>query len=371
MPSVEVRSVRQEQTGTRSFASPIGLAKYPEQLGTAPWEKWILFEVRSGRHIARDGFVAESDINIDRTVASVALYLPASALKSQTSIEYTDISMGAAAGQALENMYQQGKTIIPNTGSGGGVLDKLLSGITTATTGALGAAAGFVQQTGFDNLVKGLGAGADAGTAETLLGGAVNPRTDSIFKSVGYRTHDFDFSLIPRTVTEANSIDKILNILHFYSLPSYGAGAVDSVKGVAGNFFIGYPYEFVITMFTQTTDGSQHINTIERSVLTNISVDHAGGDRVAFVNERNGKEYFPAATRLAITFKETRLLGRDSDKQGKNVIYRGKSNVKPDYLEDPNASNTLGNSVVGVAGVAAAAAAFVSSAAAKAAAATK
>jgi hypothetical protein len=344
MPSVEVNSVRKDQTGTRSFASPIGLAKYPEQLGTAPWEKWILFEVRSGRHIARDGFVAESDINIDRTVASVALYLPASALKSQTSIEYTDISMGATAGQALENMFQQGNTSIPNTGSGGGILDKLKSG----GSGALGAAAGFVQQTGFDALSKAAGAiGADVGTAETLLGGAVNPRTDSIFKSVGYRTHDFDFSLIPRTVTEANSIDKILNILHFYSLPSYGAGAVDSIKGVAGNFFIGYPYEFVITMFTQTTDGSHHINTIERSVLTNISVDHAGGDRVAFVNERNGTEYFPAATRLAITFKETRLLGRDSDKQGKNVIYRGQSNVQPDYLEDPNAGTSLGNSVVG------------------------
>ena len=356
MPNVEVRSVRQEQNGTRSFASPIGLAKYPEQLGTAPWEKWILFEVRSGRHIARDGFVAESDINIDRTVASVALYLPASAMKSQTSIEYTDISMGATAGQALENMFQKGNTSIPNTGSGGGILDKLKS----AGSGALGAAAGFGQQTGFDVLSKAAGEiGADAGTVETLLGGAANPRTDSIFKSVGYRTHDFDFSLIPRTVTEAKSIDKILNILHFYSLPSYGAGAADSVLGVAGNFFIGYPYEFVITMFTQTTEGTHHINTIERSVLTNISVDHAGGDRVAFVNERNGKEYFPAATRLTITFKETRLLGRDSDKQGKNVIYRGQSNVQPDYIEDPNASNTLGNSVVGGVGAVALVTSFV------------
>ena len=373
MPNVEVRSVRQEQNGTRSFASPIGLAKYPEQLGTAPWEKWILFEVRSGRHIARDGFVTESDINIDRTVASVALYLPASAMKSQTSIEYTDISMGAAAGQAIENMFQNGATRTPTTGSGGGVLDKLLTNLTTGVSGALGAGAGFGQQKGFDALSKFAGStGADAGTVETLLGGAVNPRTDSIFKSVGYRTHDFDFSLIPRTVTEAKSIDKILNILHFYSLPSYGAGAVDSIKGVAGNFFIGYPYEFVITMFTQTTEGTHHINTIERSVLTNISVDHAGGDRVAFVNERNGKEYFPAATRLTITFKETRLLGRDSDKQGKNVIYRGQSNVQPPYLDDPKAGNTLGNSVVGAVGVAASIRDFAAAtAAAIAAAATK
>jgi hypothetical protein len=71
---------------------------------------------------------------------------------------------------------------------------------------------------------------------------------------------------------------------------------------------IGYPYEFVITMFNET-----HINKIERSVLTGLTVDHAGGDRIAFATG-----YYPAATTLSLSFKEVRLLGRDSD-----VIFRG------------------------------------------------
>ena len=339
MPSVKVQPIEREG-GSLGLIS----ARYPAELGTAPWEKWILFEVRSGRHIARDGFVGESVATPDRTVASVALYLPTDALKSSMAIGYKDISMGAAAGQAIEGMFQKSQGATAATvGAGGGILDKLKS----AGSGVAGVGVGFAQQKGYDLLSAGASAiGADSDTIEALVGGAVNPRTDSVFDAVSYRTHDFDFSLIPRSKTEADSIDVILNILHFYSLPSYGTG------GVVGNFFIGYPYEFVITLFTQVTGGGHHINTIERSVLTNLDVDHAGGDRVAFVDDRGQKEYYPAATRMSLSFKETRLLGRDVDREGKGVIYRG-THGKGAGFEDLKAGNAAGNTIVGVAGGAA------------------
>lgn len=333
MPNVKI-----DPLSGGGFGNTGAFAKYPAELGTAPWEKWILFEVRSGRHIARDGFVKESSTIIDRTVASVALYLPASALKSSMSIGYKDISMGAVAGQAIEGMFQKGKIDEPNVGTGGGILEKFKA----AGSAAAGAGAGFFQQAGYDVLSDVASAvGAAPEVIDALAGGAVNPRTDSVFEAVSYRTHDFDFSLIPRSKSEADSIDAILNILHFYSLPSYGAAG-------AGNFFIGYPYEFVITMFTQVTGGSHHINTIERSVLTNLGVDHAGGDRVAFVDDRGGVEYFPAATKLTLSFKETRLLGRDvNPNTAKGVIYRGTSSNLPEYLKDDKAGNSVGNAIVG------------------------
>ena len=339
MPNVKI-----EPLSGGGFGNTGAFAKYPEQLGTAPWEKWILFEVKAGRHIARDGFVGESTTNPDRTVASVALYLPANALKSQMTVNYDDISMGAAAGQAIEGMFQKGLMSEPNVGTGGGILEKLKS----AGAAGAGLAAGATQQRGYDMLsdvAEKIGAAPE--TIGALVGGAVNPRTDSVFESVSYRTHDFDFSLIPRTSMEAWSIDKILNILHFYSLPSYGAAGA---LGVAGNFFIGYPYEFVITLFTQVTGGSHHINTIERSVLTNLSVDHAGGDRVAFVDDRGGVEYFPAATKLTLTFKETRLLGRDVNDKGMGVIFRGTHGRRQEGLEDAKVGNSLGNTLVTGAG---------------------
>jgi hypothetical protein len=256
------------------------------------------------------------------------------------AIGYRDISMGATAGQAIETAFQkgQGVTTAATVGVGGGILDKLKSvaEVAGATSG------GFFSQAGYDFLST-LAGVIDAApeTIGALAGGSVNPRTDSVFDAVSYRTHDFDFMLIPRSKIEAESIDKILNILHFYSLPSYGAGT-------AGNFFIGYPYEFVITLFTQVTGGGHHINTIERSVLTNLSVDHAGGDRVAFVDDRGGKEYYPAASRMSLSFKETRLLGRDvNPNTEKGVIFRGKNGAMPEYLNDPNANNvSAGNEIV-------------------------
>jgi hypothetical protein len=152
------------------------------------------------------------------------------------------------------------------------------------------------------------------------LGKTVNPRTDIFFKNVDYRTHRFDFKLIPRTLQEAQSIDNILNIFHYYSLPSYGGGS--------GNFFIGYPYEFVITLFTQL-QGTHHLNTIGRSVLTSLEVNHAAGNQVAFVDDQNVQQYYPAVTSMELSFKETRLLGRDVDADGKNVIFRGSKNDMP------------------------------------------
>jgi hypothetical protein len=77
-------------------------------------------------------------------------------------------------------------------------------------------------------------------------------------------------------------------------------------------------------MFDET-----HINKIERSVLTGIVVDHAGGDRVAFASSKDppNTEYYPAATTLSLSFKEVRLLGRDSE-----VIIRGE---EEGIYEDP------------------------------------
>jgi len=281
---------------------PSGAIKYPSDLTTPPHEKWILLEAKAGRHIARDGFVAGEPAGEgnqpDRTLAAVALYLPNEALKSSMTVDYKDIDLGMAAGKAIEDATQrQGTLRAPTQTSGAGF------NIDTLKASLGGLAEGIVTQKLLD-ITEGIADMAiddPRGTLEIVSGGAVNPRKDTAFDSMQYRTHEFNFKLIPRDKEEADNIDAILNILHYYSLPSYGDGTL-------GNFMIGYPYEFVITMFDET-----HINKIERSVLTGMMVDHAGGDRVAFATG-----YYPAATTLVLSFKEVRLLGRDSE-----VIFRG------------------------------------------------
>lgn len=331
------------------LVTPVGdkVYRYPETLCTPPYEKWMLFEVRTARHIGRTGLSLEG-ANSDRTLAACALYLPENALQSTQRIEWVTESYGAAAGAAIEAAFQRGSApSTPTTQTGGGSIQNLLSSISnisSASSAVAGGVASGAAAFGVSQLTRTIDAankaiGIDAsGSApiEGVLGKTVNPRTDIFFKNVDYRTHNFNFTLIPRTFKEAQEIDNILNLFHFYSLPSYGSG----VGTGEGNFFIGYPYEFVITIFTQV-QGSQahHLNTIGRSVLTSIEVNHAGGNQVAFVDSVTSKgtleQYFPAVTTLNLAFKETRLLGRDSDVDKKNVIWRGTQGMKPSAFEDP------------------------------------
>jgi hypothetical protein len=252
----------------------------------------------------------------------VALYLPTDALKSSMTVGYKDIDLGMAAGKAIEAATtRQGSLREPTSGGGGGLsIDNLKSLAAGGTHGAAGAATKFalgaIESIGSKILIDD-----PRGTIEVIAGKTVNPRTDTAFDAMQYRTHEFTFNLIPRDKPEADNIDKILNILHYYSLPSYGDNT--SMR----NFMIGYPYEFVITMFNET-----HINKIERSVLTGLQVDHAGGDRIAFATD-----YYPAATTLSLSFKEVRLLGRDSE-----VIFRGGGVGRnaPGIGDDPRLGNT-------------------------------
>jgi hypothetical protein len=309
---------------TRYYQSVNDLnVRYPAQLGTPPFEKWILFEVRSGRHVARDGFAAESATNVDRTLASVALYLPSDALKSSLTVEWsTSENYGAAAGTAIEAAFQKGNAPNVTTLSGAGDVLKNVAG----SAGSVGKniASSIAMSKAAELVGKGNELAKSEGSAEAaisgVLGKTVNPRTDVLFKNVDYRSHSFSFKLIPRSFDEALAIDTLLNIFQYYSLPDYGKGSL--------NFFIGYPYEFMITLFTQQNGSTHHLNTINRSVLTSLSVDHAGGNRVSFVDRYGGQQFFPTVTSLEMEFKETRLLGRDDD----SAVWRNSNNKVPNAL---------------------------------------
>jgi hypothetical protein len=313
------------QTEQTRYYQPIDdlNTRYPAQLGTPPFEKWMLFEVRSGRHVARDGFAAEDATNVDRTLASVALYLPMDAMKSTTTVEWsTSENYGAAAGAAIEAAFQKGSSPNVTTMSGAGkALGNVLANAPAVVKSAAGAMATQATAKGINAFNEAVGS---EGSAEAIMSGAlgktVNPRTDVLFKNVDYRTHTFSFKLIPRSYDEAIAIDTLLNIFQYFSLPDYGQGSL--------NFFIGYPYEFMITLFTQQNGSTHHLNTINRSVLTSMAVDHAGGGRVAFVDGYGGQQFFPAATSLELEFKETRLLGRDDD----SAVWRATNNKVPSAL---------------------------------------
>ena len=291
--------------------------RYPDSLGTPPFEKWILFEVKSGRHILRTQMAPAAN-SADRTIKSVALYLPPEAMKSTLSVAWANDDYGAITGAAVSAAVQAGNEM-QKAGTGmmspAGIMDLLKK----VAPGAAGVAAAVVIDAGKDTVEAFTGVDIEKLTGG-ILGLAPNPRTDVFFKSVEYRSHNFSFTMTPRNIGEADAIDKILNTFQYYMLPSFGndfpgIGAV----GVDGIMFLGYPYEFEISTFTESNGSRHHITTFDRSVLQSIAIDHAAGTRVAFVDSRGDNQYYPATTSIQLTFQEVRLQGRDNNK----VIWRG------------------------------------------------
>lgn len=318
------------------------LAKYPEGLGTpGPFEKWVLFEVKSARHIGQSGGAegGGGGTNVkDTTVAAVALYLPESALKSDIEAQYDTNDLGpfgilseftaqtnsdflGKVSTGFAGMGDKIDTAIQNSTGVGSLLSNLGSAavaeakevpagwdavknvFTQDILPALQKSGEFASQAG---LAAAIGALGDYGNQ--MSGMRVNPRTDILFNHIGYRSHTFDFMLIPRNEAEAKTIDNIVHMFQYYMLPSYSPNLSAGVSGM----LIGFPYEFTITFWSEGRPNTHHVNKIGRSVLVGASVNHAAAGKNAFFKGSQGDVY-PAATSLSLTFKEVRLLSRESE----------------------------------------------------------
>lgn len=300
---------------------PIGpgavTSRYPENLGQRPVDKWMLFEARTGRHVVRN-VIPEAGGTSDRTIASVGLYLPESALKDTLSVTYEQNDLGPFVGGLVEYLAQGGQNLFnikPGQLSAdrngiNGLLEAVKGMRDSASTaditpGKLADAFGELLKAdafrGIDNLTGGAG--------RAVLGQAPNPRTDLFFSTQQYRIHEYQFLLVPRTLAEAKAIDQIVHFFQFYMLPSYRAGELETSLKV-GSFMMGFPYEFVISFRDEIGRKLSHVNSPARSVLTSVSIDHAGAGKTAFI--KHGQEFYPVATKLGLSFQEVVLLGRDS-----------------------------------------------------------
>jgi len=314
--------------------------RYPENLTFPPFDKWIKFDVKSGRHIIRNGLVTEGPGRADRTLASVGLYLSPTALKTSIEAKYDSNDLGPFWGAAVELLAQTGKNLLsakPNSvqerlSTGASEFLNVVEKVKTLADGETFGQAMLQQAKEAIQSFLSQKAGLPEHALDIVTGQKTNPKTDIFFDSVEYRTHELSFTLIPRSKIEAVAIDNIVHLFQFYMLPSYHTSEA-MTQAKVGAFLIGYPYEFEIQFLDGQGQELGHINKIGRSVLTNVQVNHSAGDNVAFVKD-NG-EYYPVVTELSLSLQEVRLLGRDS----KEI---DRKNFTKDSREDPRTSVSYG-----------------------------
>ena len=141
---------------------------------------------------------------------SIFLYLPAN-LSEQYTTKYNQVGLGAA-GIAGTQMFQQG-----NTQDAGTMIAQAAEQGKTQIAGNVAASAMNIANMGNSNIT----ANDLAALAKRAI---MNPYEETTFQGVDYRTHSFQFKLVPRSPQDVVAITKIIQSLRVSMLPGVSGG---------------------------------------------------------------------------------------------------------------------------------------------------
>ncbi len=176
-------------------------------------------------------------------------------------------------------------------------------GILTGAGAALGGAGGLAASlipgiSGIAGTIVGAvlgGSGLQSGI-ESTFGVKTNPFKEQTFQGVGFRPFDFSFTFRPRSESDVNVVQNIIQTFRAYSKPTF--------KDAAGTIF-KYPKEFLIEFLT-IEDGAyetnEYIPQIKFCVCTVVNTNFTG------TGWRSFKGGAPTEITLQLTFQETEII---------------------------------------------------------------
>ena len=136
------------------------------------------------------------------------------------------------------------------------------------------------------------------------VGAALNPQLQVIFQGVGFREHQFDFTLTPHSKQEAEEIKKIVEAFKFAAAPEIPTNVIFG-KGI----YFKVPDRFNIKFLYNGTE-NLNVHRITECVLKNVNVDYAPMGWSTF-DDGN-----PVQTRLTLQFQETEIIDKTRIDQG-------------------------------------------------------
>ena len=120
-----------------------------------------------------------------------------------------------------------------------------------------------------------------------------------LFKGPTFRTHNFNYKLVPRNRADTNSIYEIIFRLKRSMLPLY----------IRGDHFFDYPFMFEVTFSSSVRE---HLFDIGPSFLTSMSVNYHGEGLAQYVGYGEyGTTRAPLSISLGLTLLEATITTRD------------------------------------------------------------
>tara|TARA_B100000073_G_scaffold338928_2_gene336675 strand:+ start:1669 stop:2379 length:711 start_codon:yes stop_codon:yes gene_type:complete len=198
---------------------------YPEDLGSADQGHYVQFFINdqananiqfsgasgapSGTSYGGSGGTSTLSVKrapTKRIASSIALYMPAQ-VSLQQDAKYGEVEIGnatAAAIAAYKGFMQEENFSASAIASIGAFGDVAKEGSAEALKTALDAAA------------PGAKASMDIGR-----GKVTNNRMEMVFEGISRRSFSFSFKMMPKSESEAQNVDRIVNTFRFYMAPSF------------------------------------------------------------------------------------------------------------------------------------------------------
>jgi hypothetical protein len=166
----------------------------------------------------------------------------------------------------------------------------------------------------------------------------VNPQMQLLYRGIGLRTFQLEFTLTPKSAAEAKVAKDICDTLTFYSLPGISGSQVggsgqfltppqifkvqfkflgqNSITGKLSSIINSALTTSGLGFLTQSANPSGVISsaaaaktyTVGNCVLEDVSVDYAPNGWAAY------NDGYPVQTRLTLQFKETTMITKDAIK---------------------------------------------------------
>jgi hypothetical protein len=273
-----------------------GTLRYPEDLGSNEFGHYLLFhfyEVSQSQYLGSKTEVVEKQVfnegtDKERTVNKVEN------ISKKEGISYSG-GVSNLDGDALNSVSRNSsnKSMSGSMRTSGRLIKSLVDTLGLQVTGAL---------------VDLVGGGDLTGVVRKGTQRALNNAVEAIFTGVDLRTFNFEFRMIPRSIRELETINKIIKLFKFHSLPE----RVSEQK--IGRHLI-FPGEFDIQYMYKNKE-SQWYPFVSGCVLENVEVSYGPGGESQHIMTEDMDTPAPSEYNLKLQFVETEIMTKEKVVEG-------------------------------------------------------
>ena len=135
-------------------------------------------------------------------------------------------------------------------------------------------------------------------------GMAVNPNMELAFKSVPFRSFNFDYKFAPKNKKELDSVHKIIQLFRFHMSPAL----------MGQTSYFSSPSQFVLTYMYRENENN-YIPKIAKCVLENMEVDYSPGEKFTTLKP-DSVGASPQLINVKMQFKEMSIITKQSISEG-------------------------------------------------------